>query len=365
MVLGLRGFPDVQGGVEAHAENLYPLLAQLGCHVEVLVRSPYWSAERGDNWQGVNFRRLWSPRHRGLEAFVHSLVGVIYAGVKRPDILHIHAIGPAIVSPLARLMGLRVVVTHHGPDYEREKWNSFAKRVLRMGEKLGMRFSHQRIVISRVIADLVAVKYRLGSVLIPNGVTVPALPKSLEVLRRYRIAPGRYILCVSRFVPEKRQMDLIRAFASAQLKGWKLVLVGSIEPSDEYISSVQALAADTPGVVLTGFQSGKTLCELYAHAGIFVLPSSHEGHPIALLEALSFGLAVLASDIAPNLEIGLPAEKYFPLGDIPRLANSLRDSAALPPDSAKRLRLRAWLRQKYDWQKIAKDTLDVYRAVMN
>ena len=38
--LGLRGFPDVQGGVETHAEHLCPLLVELGCEVDVIVRAP-------------------------------------------------------------------------------------------------------------------------------------------------------------------------------------------------------------------------------------------------------------------------------------------------------------------------------------
>ena len=120
MVLGLRGFPDVQGGVEKHAEHLYPLLVQSGCQVEVITRSPYTSRDHR-SWKGITFHRIWTPRLTGIEAFVHSILGVFYAAIKRPDVLHIHAIGPAIVTPLARLLRLRVVVTHHGPDYDREK----------------------------------------------------------------------------------------------------------------------------------------------------------------------------------------------------------------------------------------------------
>jgi hypothetical protein len=41
IVLGTRGFPNVQGGVETHCENLYPRLAGLGCDVTVLTRRPY------------------------------------------------------------------------------------------------------------------------------------------------------------------------------------------------------------------------------------------------------------------------------------------------------------------------------------
>lgn len=361
MVLGLRGFPKIQGGVETHAEHLYPRLAVLGCDVEAIVRSPYWSEERPETWRNIRFHCLWSPKTKGLEAMVHSLLGVLYAAVKRPDILHIHAVGPAIVTPLARLLGLRVVVTHHGPDYEREKWGVIARWVLCTGERLGMRFANRRIVISDVIRRHILRRYGRDSDLIPNGVVVSEPPRSTEALRRFSLEPGRYVLNVSRYVPEKRQLDLMRAFEDAALPGWKLVLVGAVEPQDDYIRTVLEAAGRTPGVVVTGFQTGQALCELYAHAGLFVLPSSHEGLPIALLEALGNGLRVVASAIPANLEIGLPEEQYFQPGDIEALAGMLRRITAERPQDGVRERVSAWVRERYDWDRIAGDTLDVYK----
>ena len=55
----------------------------------------------------------------------------------------------------ARAEQLRVVVTHHGPDYDRDNWGAVAQWVLRTGERVGMRYAHARIVISRVIAEIV------------------------------------------------------------------------------------------------------------------------------------------------------------------------------------------------------------------
>ncbi|MCS6758375.1 MAG: glycosyltransferase [Candidatus Devosia euplotis] len=69
---------------------------------------------------------------------------------------------------------------------------------------------------------------------------------------------------------------------------------------------------------MTGFQHGATLAGLFGNAGLFILPSSHEGMPIALLKALSCSLPMLASDIAANLALAMPPEHYFPLGDLAR-----------------------------------------------
>ena len=363
MVLGLRGFPHVQGGVETHCEHLLPLLVDLGCHVEAIVRNPYLSSACGPRWRGVRYRRLPAPRSKALEAIVHTFLGVLYASLKRPDILHIQAIGPSLMVPVARLLGLRVVMTHHGPDYDRQKWGRLAKWTLRKGEAWGVRYAHHCIVISQTIRNLVTEKHGVESTLIPNGITLPELPDSRAALEMFGLEAGKYVLLVSRLVPEKRHMDLIEAFKRASLPGWKLVLVGASDHPDTYTRNVLELAHRTPGVVTTGFQTGQPLRELYTHAGVFVLPSSHEGLPIALLEALSYGLPVLASDIPANLEVGLDQSCYFKLSAVDELATKLAGAAEIHITETQRRHTRDWVVQRYNWRDIAQRTLSVYDLV--
>lgn len=364
MVLGFRGLPNVQGGVEKHAESLYPRLVSEGCEVGVIGRSPYRNGTSMTSWRGVRLHWLWAPKVRGAEALMHSVLGVLYAAWTRPDILHIHAVGPALVTPLARALGLRVVVTHHGPDYERQKWGAFAKRLLELGEALGMRFAHGRIAISTGIRDAVETKYGVAADVIPNGVQAPEREAGTEALDRFGLSPRKYVLQVSRLVPEKRQLDLVQAFERAELDGWKLVLVGDTEFPDAYSREVREASLGNPAIVCTGFQSGRALHELYAHAGLFVLPSSHEGLPIALLEALSYGLRTLASDIPANLEVGLPPSDYFELGNVEQLAGMLRAAASSPDTAAEQEQRRARVLSLYDWDVVARKTMSVYRRVL-
>src|SRR5262249_52916705 len=158
---------------------------------------------------------------------------------------------------------------------------------------------------------------------IPNGAVPVQLQAQSAEIERFGLQRGRYFLQVSRIVPEKRQLDLIHAYNQARPPGWKLVLVGGAG-KDEYSLKVHE-AAQAAGVIMAGFQRGVALAQLYTHAGAFILPSSHEGLPIALLEALSYGLPVLASDIPANLEVALPPASYFPLGDVTALAQRLTD----------------------------------------
>lgn len=362
-ILGLRGIPGVQGGIETHVEHLAPLLVKNSCNVTVLARSNYQPDVVNNQFKGVQIKKLWSPRSKGLESIIHTFIGVLYAAIKRPDILHIHAVGPALMVPLARLLGLKVVITHHGPDYDRQKWGWFAKNILKLGEFFGARFSNKVIVISKTIQNIVKTKHDVDSILIPNGVAVQEVVTTDSALRKYDLKKEQYVLIVSRLVPEKRHFDLIDAFEKAKLFGWKLVIVGSSDHPDEYSKAIMERASESEDIIATGFLSGVMLQEIFNHAGVFVLPSSHEGLPIALLEALSYGLPVIASDIASNLEVDLNIGEFFPLGDISALENLLikytsREVSALDRDSIKE-----GVRHKYNWDIISKETIQVYESI--
>ena len=361
--IGLRGIPQVQGGVETHVAALSARMAERGWEVEVLGRKPYLPSWKPFVWKGVTVTPLWSPRSKGLEALLHTAVSVVIAALRSPDIIHIQAIGPALLTPLARLLGLKVVVTHHGFDYERQKWGWLAKTVLRAGEAIGMKFSHANIAVSKSIADKVRLKLGVGAAFIPNGIEtdVPKLgttsPDCLQGLS------GRYILAVGRIVEEKRQLDLIDAFARMNDPDAKLVIVGKADHDSSYMREVEQAAAATPGVILAGFQYGAALAELYGRAALFVLPSSHEGMPIVLLEALSNGIPCLASDIDANLALDLGTENYFALGDLDALAEAMEQKLATP-DTAHCQARAIRIKDSYGWSPIVDRTITIYEDAL-
>jgi glycosyltransferase involved in cell wall biosynthesis len=358
-MLGIRGFPDVQGGAEKHAEKLSCALTTLGCEVAAIVRSGY-VPKAHKRWRGVAFTRLWAPRISGAEAFVHTLLGVLRAAVDRPDILHLHAIGPAVFAPLARALGLRVIVTHHVLNYENEKWGALARSVLRFGEWAGMKFANGRIAVSEDLAGQMVRAYRVPVSAIPNGIDKPHVIEETDTLQAFGLASGRYALSVARIDEQKRQLDLIAAYKRLSAPSWRLALVGAADYSSGYAHAVAAAARETPGVVMLGHQSGDALAELYSHAGVFVLPSSHEGQPIAVLEAASYGLALILSDIPAHRELALPGARLIALGDVAGLARELETFFAAPVPERMAVGERARILAKHDWLNIAQQTLAVY-----
>lgn len=360
MALGLRALPGIAGGVESHCEHLYPLVAAQGVDVEILVRSAYVDPSAAGQWRGTQIRRLWSPRKSGLEVILHTFLGVLYAAVRRPDVLHLHSVGPAIFTPLARALGLHVVVTHHAPDYEQAKWGWLGKWILKTGERMTMRYANEVISVSRHGASELKRAYGREPVLILNGVPFIGTTESRAILEELRLESGRYVLHVGRAIPDKRQDDLIRAFGRAQLPGWKLVLVGNLSGDDEYSARVRKMAAERSDVVLAGFRSGVDLQTLFTNAGCFVLPSAIEGLSIALLEALSAGCVVVGSNIPANHEIELPQGCYFEIGDIDAMATAISTIPRTVPREVWQ-RLRSRVHDEYDWERIAEQTVRLYR----
>jgi glycosyltransferase involved in cell wall biosynthesis len=364
-MLGIRGFPNVQGGAENHAHNLAAGLIELGCEVEAIVRSPYVPKTSERTIDGIKLARVWAPRLTGVEAFVHTFLGVLRAGLTRPDILHIHSVGPALFTPLARLFGLRVVVTHHLPNYEAKKWGTIARSILRLGERVGMLFANGRIAVSAGLASRMKRTYGVPVTVVPNGIDYPRRLQSNDVLHAFGLEPRRYALTVARIDEQKRQLDLISAFGRLGESGWKIAIVGDSDYATEYARRVAQAAAETPGVVLLGYQTGDALAELFTHAGFFVLPSSHEGQPIAALEAISYRCPIILSDIPAHREIGTSITEFVRVGDVAALARSLKAKCAAAAYRDPGVIEHEHFMRSHDWQEIAERTLSVYLSALS
>lgn len=325
-VTGTRGIPNIQGGIETLCEELYPHLASKGLDIYVMRRSSY-DKSHVNKWRGVNIIDISAPKRKSMEALIHTFKSVWRAYRIHADIIHIHAIGPALAVPFAKLLGLKVVFTHHGADYERDKWGLFAKSILQLGERLGTKYSDEVIAISKGIQCHLTNKYgRKDCHLIKNGAPKPVFTDNPEYFSELGIEKGKYFMAMCRLVPEKKIEHLIEAFSKLQQEGKtngiKLVVAGAADFEDDY-SRLLYKKANECGAILTGFVKGEKLQSLLSGARCFVIPSSHEGLSIALLEAMAYKLPIIASDIPANLEVSLGSTSYYPFGNISILAEKL------------------------------------------
>ena len=362
-VTGTRGIPDIPGGVEKHCQELYPRIVARG-HEVILARRSSYVSDSLKEWHGIKLIDCYAPRKKAFEAIVHTGIALVKALWHAPDIVHIQAIGPSLLTPFARLLGFKVVVTSHGPDYERQKWGRLAKFMLRLGEKMGGIFANEVIVISQVIQNIIRERCKRDSNLIYNGVPIPAKSIKVDNLEQIGVEPDKYILAVARFVPEKGLHDLIEAFTHLDTN-YKLVIAGDADHASEYSMELKKQAQSDARVIMTGYITGEPLHQLFSHAKLFVLPSYHEGLPIALLEAMSYGLPVLVSDIPANKEVDLPLNRYFRCGDVNDLRLKMERLLKSELANEEKAAILRQVEEKYNWERIADQTIAVYEKVLS
>jgi glycosyltransferase involved in cell wall biosynthesis len=358
-MIGAKGVPATHGGVERHVEELGARLVGLGHEVTVFTRPNYADPSLVE-YRGMRLVSLPTVGTKHLDAIVHSTIASFVAAYDDFDIVHYHAIGPCLASPITKVAGRKIVATIHGQDWRRAKWGPFATNVLRTAEWTTLRVPDAVICVSETLARQYQRAGHAKVAYVPNGVTIDP-GDDPDVLDELGVAKGEYLLFAGRLVPEKGLHYLVEAHSTAR-HSMPLVVAGDSSNSDEYVSSIRRKAGS--GLVLAGYQYGAKLAALFRHCALFVLPSDLEGLPIVLLEALAYGAPVLASDIAPNIEILGGGGHHFRAGDVQSLARemdrALVDPAALVAHaSAEQRRITA----DYDWDEIAQSTVGLYLSV--
>lgn len=353
-VIGTRGFPKVEGGVEKHCELLYPLLAEQA-EVVVFRRKPYVNSQK--QYKNIRFVDLPSTKIKGVEAVVHSFLAAVCAIAMKPDVVHFHNIGPALFAPLIKLFSIPVVMTYHSANYEHKKWGTFAKKLLRFSEKVALKSADRIFFVNRFQMEKYPEDVRRKSAYIPNGIQPPEKEEGTQYLEGLKLEPGKYILSVGRITPEKGFHTLIRAFSEAKPEGYKLVIAGGVEFESGYMKQLQQLCEGLP-VVFTGYVHGSDLAQLYSNAALFVLASENEGFPLVLLEAMSYERSVLVSDIPGTRLVKLDEEDYFEQGNHGLLAQKL--TGKLSRKTGKTYDL-----SEYDWNEISNQVLKLMEEAIN
>ena len=341
-VIGTRGFPGIQGGVEAHSYHLYTNMEDV--RVRLYRRRAYLTQQSAQTFPNIEYVDLPSTRIKGFEAVWHTLLSVLHIMSHRPDVVHIHNIGPGMFAPLLRLMGLPVVLTYHSPNYEHAKWSAPARWLLRQCEKLSLRYSNRVIFVNKHQMEKCGAHDK--SVFIPNGIDPVTRSEATSFLEQHGIVKGEYLLAVGRLTPEKGFEYLVKA-ANRLPQVTQVVIAGASDHDSTYRNLLERLDTGKK-VIFTGFTTGEDLRQLYSHARAFVLPSVNEGFPMVLLEAMAYGLPIVCSDIPGTRQVDLPEQNYFGVGDIDSLCAAITRMLGTPAESPIRYEL-----EQYDWQSIA------------
>jgi len=364
--IGLRGIPAEYSGIEKAVEEIGVRLVKKGHEVTV-----YCMAERYrkkvNSYRGIKLKYIPTIKSKNFEMVFYAFFSAISNVLGNYDISHFHAIGPSTVSFIPKLFGKKLVVTVRGLDWQREKWGYFAKTYLKFGEWTSVRIPHRTIVVSKTLKQYYENKYSKKVNYIPNGINSSKYVTLRGAGKRFSIKKNRYLLFVGRLTKEKNIHLLIQAFKKIKTDK-KLLIVGGSSHTDKYVTELKKFAVSDSRIIFTGPIYDQLLAEIYSNAYLFVLPSSLEGLPIVLLEALSYEVTVLVSDIPENIEVIQDDDTLkgftFRSGQVESLENILGDLSE-HPNKVENMRRkgRELVLRKYNWDIVANETLELYKEL--
>ena len=337
-------FPPSVGGIQRQTLALARALGELGAEVHVVTR-PSPGLPSHEESDGVAVHRVGLARGgpAATLAYVALAAREVASLGARVDVLHAHQLlSPASAALLASgLIRTPFAVTAHASGGVGDVASLARQGALGRARLLALRQTADAFVaVSGPIQDELlqagVPEERLHR--IPNGVDTrlffPAAHAERRQARRaLGLPPVPVVIYTGRLAPEKGVDVLVDAWAEARRDGCLATLVLLGEGSEGPTLQRRARDHGVLGTLRFAGASAEVAPWLRA-ADVFVLPSRQEGLSVAVLEAMSTGLAVVATDVGGTREAVGGAAVLVPPGDPGALATAIAALLAEPERAA-------------------------------
>lgn len=357
-VIGVRGFSSNYSGIERVAQSLYPELGKRGHRVVVYSRV----LEPKSPTPGVSVKRCPALPLRCGETLSHSLFSAWDVNFRSYDVVHLHALAPALLCWSFQLCKTPTVVTVHGLDWERARWRGAGKQVLRISEQMAVRFAEEIIVVSQELQDYYRTTWGRATTLIYNSVEFEQSRDSdgEQCVRELGLVPNTYLLYAGRLVPEKRIADIISAVRQVP-GGCHLAIAG--DGDRDYLDYLKRVTGGDPRIRFLGHHSQFAVRNLMRHSMAFISASELEGFSVALLEAVAEMAPAIVSNIASHIELfsSYPSyDLFFPKGDVKALCDRIRSVMDKPNEfRCRALKIRTLIAHRLPIEKMINQTENV------
>lgn len=269
----------------------------------------------------------------GLRATLHCLFKE-----KGVHVFHYNTWAPAMIaSHIPLLFGRKVVMQSHGLEWKRTKYSAKKQKMIKCIETWSAKTNRNWTMVSQEQTDYFMEHYNRKCTTITCAVEMPGEILQSNFLQRYGLQGNDYFLYMGRLVQDKNPDYLIKGFLQANLPGKKLVFCGGADGNDKYETYLEDLAKGSNNVIFTGAIFGSDKDAAFRNCYAFCIPSTLEGLPMSLLEAMSYGKIAIASDIPACHEALGDSGIYVPYEDDNAIAEAMKGLALNEA--------------KYEWQK--------------
>lgn len=348
-IIGTVGVPACYGGFESLVENILDYTPE---DVEYTV---FCTSQKYENkletYKGAKLKYL-DLNANGKESIMYDFMSMKMS--LDADIMLILGVSGCMFLPFIRkkFKG-RIITNIDGLEWKRDKWNFLARLLLHYSEKMAVKYSDIVIGDNKGIIDYVKEAYDKDSVLIAYGGDHVSKIEDDSLYEKYPFCKNPYSVTVCRIEPENNIHVILEAFSKMPEK--QLVMVGNWE-NGEYGSRLREKYSKFSNIhMLDPIYESHTINWIRSNAAIYVHGHSAGGTNPSLVEAMNFGLPILAFDCVYNRETTMNECVYWKNSeDIQYFFQSIPDLdsiASKMQDIGKKL---------YSWEKIAEQYNSLY-----
>tara|TARA_B110000037_G_scaffold222588_1_gene298179 strand:- start:7071 stop:8207 length:1137 start_codon:yes stop_codon:yes gene_type:complete len=242
-----------------------------------------------------NFYRIPKMNNLNIELFISKYKKLLnkYLANNKPDIIHVHSSiwAGVVVSEIAREKNIPYVITEHRGLFLKDKLPYNEDLILKI--KKALDFAVEVLVVSSAVKQKIK-KYTSNSItILPNMVDV----NFFKPIKKKKKASKISLVSVGNLNKVKGFDLLIKAFANivATNKNVELKIIGIGEELSNLQDISVSLKIDN-FIEFSGYKTKKELLEVYQNADIFISSSRFESFGVVLIEALSCGLPIVATN---------------------------------------------------------------------
>lgn len=354
-VVGTQGVPATYGGFESLVENLIGENCPEDVHYTVFCSGKDF-ADHISEYKGATLKYV-PLRANGIQSVPYDMLSLCRCLFGKYDVILVLGVSGGLFLPIFNLLNRKkLIINIDGQEYMRPKWNRFAKWILRISEKLAVKYADFVIADNKGIQKYVFEKYGSDSELICYGGDHAQREIATEVadavLDRYGLQKGEYAISVCRIEPENNCDIVLDAFSRSDCR---LVYIGNWNNS-EYGKVLKEKYSGCGNIMmLDAIYDLDELYALRANAALYVHGHSAGGTNPSLVEAMFFGIPIASFNVIYNRETTEGKAYYFDNADglLKIIANKDELDGAVMKEIAQR---------RYTWKTISSQYSLLYRS---
>jgi glycosyltransferase involved in cell wall biosynthesis len=340
------------GAMERHVDELARGLARRGIEVEVLTQNPPWPLPPVSEFDGFVVRRFLASVGNAHVAVAPTLWEHLRRRAASFDLVHVHSEHAALAVAVARARPRRFVFTPHAPVQRLLRWPN-----VRLTRAL-VEHAAETICTAVVESELLRTRFPWAApriAVVPHGVDVAAI----QAARPFP-CPGTVVLTVGR-VERYKRMDRVVAAMAALDPAFRLAVVGEGPARQRLVSHAVDLRVSSR-VEFVGAVPDAELYRWLRTAHVAVTLAEQESSGLPVIEALTAGAPVVASDIPAHREAASYAEGtgvtlVAPTDSPIRIADAICEAAEVRVPETVGLRFPTW-------DDVVERSLEVYTAAI-